>query len=194
MSTLTRAAASSIASGIPSRRWQREATASAFSPPSSNPGAACAARVANSRTDSASSDSSAGAPGTSLGRESDGTRQVTSPGTRSGSRLVASTVRFGAVAEQSLDEVRDRLDQVLAVVEQKQLPAIADVPGERDLRRPVGGQPRVQRLGDRGPDQLGLSERRQLHRPDPVGKVLPAAARRAAAPASSCRSRRLRSG
>ncbi len=76
------------------------------------------------------------------------------------------------MAEQSLGEARDRLDQVLAVVEQEQQPAIADVPGERDLRRPVGGQPRVQRLCDRRPDQLGLPERRQLDRPDPVGKVL----------------------
>ena len=42
-----------------------------------------------------------------------------------------------AVAEQRLDEVRDRLDQVLAVVEQEQLLAIADVPSEGDLRGAV---------------------------------------------------------
>ena len=62
---------------------------------------------------------------------------------------------------------------MLAVVEQEQLPAIADVPGEGDLRRPVGGEPGVQRLGDRRADQLGLAERRQLDRPDPVGEILP---------------------
>ena len=74
--------------------------------------------------------------------------------------------------EQRLDEMRDRLHQVLAVVEQQQLLAIADVPGERDLRGAVGGKPRVQGLGDRRPDQLGLAERRQLHRPDAVGEVV----------------------
>ena len=68
--------------------------------------------------------------------------------------------------------MRDGLHQVLAVVEQEQLLAIPDVPGERDLGGAVGGEPRVQGLGDRGPDQLGLAERRQLHRPDPVGEVL----------------------
>ena len=83
-----------------------------------------------------------------------------------------------AAAEQSLGEARDRLDQVLAVVEQEQLPAIADVLGEGDLRRPVGGEPGVQRLGDRRADQLGLAERRQLDRPDPVGEILPPLARK----------------
>jgi len=67
--------------------------------------------------------------------------------------------------------VRDRLDQVLAVVEQEQLPAIADMPGESDLRRPVGGQPSVQRLSDRRAYQVGLAERCQIDRPDPVGEA-----------------------
>ncbi len=77
-----------------------------------------------------------------------------------------------AAAEQGLGEVGDRLDQVLAVVEQEQLLAVADVSGEGDLRRPVGGEPGVQGLGDRRADQLGLAERRQLDRPDPVGEIL----------------------
>ena len=77
-----------------------------------------------------------------------------------------------AAAEQGLGEVGDRLDQVLAVVEQEQLLAIADVTGEGDLRRPIGGEPGVQGLGDRGADQLGLAECRQLDQPDPVGEIL----------------------
>ncbi len=80
----------------------------------------------------------------------------------------------GAAAEQRLDEVRDGIHQVLAVVEQEQLLAIADVPCEGDLGGAVGGEPRVQGLGDRRSDQPGLAECGQLHRPDTVGEVLPA--------------------
>ena len=61
---------------------------------------------------------------------------------------------------------------MLAVVEQEQLLAVADVSGEGDLRCPVGGEPGAQRLGDRRADQLGLAECRQLDRPDPVGEIL----------------------
>ena len=73
--------------------------------------------------------------------------------------------------EQRLDEMRDRLHQVLAVVQQKQLLAIADVSGKRDLRGAVGGKPRIQGLGDRRPDQLRLPECGQLHWPDAGGEV-----------------------
>ena len=93
-----------------------------------------------------------------------------------------------AVSQQRLDEMRDRLHQVLAVVEQKQLLAIADVSGDRDLRGAVRGKPRVQGLGDRRADQLGLPERGQLHRPDAVGEIAGPLARPAPARASSCRS------
>ena len=76
-----------------------------------------------------------------------------------------------AVSQQRLDEMRDRRHQVLTVVEQKQLLAIADVSGDRDLRGAIRGKPRLQGLGDRRADQLGLPERGQLHRPHAGGEI-----------------------
>ena len=74
-SAAARAAASSMASGMPSRRRQISATAPAASSAGSKPGRAAAARSQNSRSASAS----------------EGTRQATSSAQRSGSRLVART-------------------------------------------------------------------------------------------------------
>ena len=78
----TRAAASSIASGRPSRRAQISATAAASSLPTARSGRACRARSTNNSTASSASDN-------------DGTRQLSSPGTPMGSRLVASKVSPG---------------------------------------------------------------------------------------------------
>ena len=111
-STPTRAAASSIASGMPSSRRQISATAAAFS--SSD-------ELANARRDArrpARANSSA--RGSPVGSDSDGTRQSTSPAMCSGSRLVASTRRFGQARSSALGEPRAGADQVLAVVEHEQ--------------------------------------------------------------------------
>jgi len=81
VSCLQRAAASSIASGMPSSLRQISATAGALSSVRTSERFARRARSSNSRTASVSS--------------RDGTRHVTSPGTASGSRLVVSTDKCG---------------------------------------------------------------------------------------------------
>ena len=78
----TRAAASSMASGMPSSRRQISATVAALSSVTPNSGRAKRARSANSSTASSASGS-------------DGTRHVASPGTEIGSRLVTNSVSLG---------------------------------------------------------------------------------------------------
>ena len=88
-SARTRAAASSIASGMPSRRRQISVTVAALSSVIAKPGRARRARSLNNSIASSASDS-------------DGTPQLTSPGTRSGSRLVARIVTFEQAANMSV--------------------------------------------------------------------------------------------
>ena len=91
----TRAAASSIASGRPSRRRTISATATAFSAVSVNPWRTAMARSRNSRTASApaiSSRSVVPAAGTGSG----GTANSCSPAIRSGARLDTIIRSFGA--------------------------------------------------------------------------------------------------
>jgi hypothetical protein len=78
---------------MPSSRWHTSATATAFWGLSSNVGTAARTRSTNSRAAAYSVTRSAAGCGDGTG--SDGTRQVISPGTPSGPRLVASTVRLG---------------------------------------------------------------------------------------------------
>ena len=78
----TRAAASSIARGIPSRRSQISAITARSPSEGENAASAASARSQNSRTPSVAADN-------------DGTAHTRSPATPSGSRLVASTVTVG---------------------------------------------------------------------------------------------------
>jgi hypothetical protein len=61
---------------------------------------------------------------------------------------------------------------VLAVVQDQEQLAVPDVLRQGDLRRALGGQAHIQRLPDRGPDQLRLGESRQLHQPGSVWKPI----------------------
>ena len=79
----TRAAANSIASGIPSRRRQISTTAAALSSVTLKPGLAKRARSVNNSIAASAT-------------KSEGTRHVASPVTPIGSRLVASNVNLGA--------------------------------------------------------------------------------------------------
>src|SRR5215469_3361682 len=90
-STGSRAAASSMASGMPSSRRQILATAAAFASVTANPGTTCAARSANKLTagNRASSATLSGRP--ACGAGSGGTASTVSPSMVSASRLVAST-------------------------------------------------------------------------------------------------------
>ena len=80
---------------MPSRRTQISAIARVLTPPASKPGALSAARSQNSRPASQRRSSSSVRSSLGSGSDSDGTRQASSPGMWSGSRLVASTVRSG---------------------------------------------------------------------------------------------------
>ena len=84
----TRAAASSMASGTPSRRAQISPTAAALSSVTAKSGRAWRARSVNKSMASSASDS-------------DGTRQLTSPATPIASRLVASNVNRGAAPSRA---------------------------------------------------------------------------------------------
>ena len=95
-----RAAASSMASGRPSSRWQMEATSAAFSSVTWNDGRTSCARCSNSLTASEAARADAVRPGPAFGSESGGTSQLSSPSTPRASRLVASTVSAGQAASR----------------------------------------------------------------------------------------------
>jgi hypothetical protein len=94
VSALSLAAASSSASGMPSRRRQISRTAPALPASSENPGRASPARSQNSRTDSASAMAS-GSSSAGGGTVSGSTGQVASPATFSLVWLVARTRSAG---------------------------------------------------------------------------------------------------
>ncbi len=106
-SARTRAADSSMPSGMPSSVRHSRATDAVFSDVSVNPGRAPAARAANSRTASWAASSVLGA--SSGGRSSGGTRHTVSPRTRSGSRLVAMICSHGHRASSSCTSVAQSL-------------------------------------------------------------------------------------
>ena len=85
---MTRAAASSMASGSPSSLRAMAATAGAFSSSRVNPGTAAAARSANRRTDSQAASNAAVGRSSSSGTASGGTGHSCSPETRSDERLL----------------------------------------------------------------------------------------------------------
>jgi len=96
VSARARAAASSMASGMPSSCRQISTTAAAFPTVKAKPGRACAARSSKRRTASAAAASSGRRSVPWVGSPREGTRQVTSPSTPRGSRLVARTRTRGA--------------------------------------------------------------------------------------------------
>ena len=97
-SARTLAAASSMASGMPSRVRHSRATASALSLPSANPDRAAEARSANSCSASCRARSARDSGSRPACTDSGGTRHTVSPRTRSGSRLVAITRSDGQLA------------------------------------------------------------------------------------------------
>ncbi len=118
LNAATRAAASSIARGIPSRRTQISPTAPAFVSLSTNPGRAAWARSTNSRTAShsptlSSSDDS--------GSVSDASGQICSPATPKPSRLVAKSRTSGQARQDLGRETGDGTQLMLAVVQDQQL-------------------------------------------------------------------------
>ena len=150
-STRTRAAASSIARGSPSRRRVMRATLSAFSAVSSNSGTDSRARSTYSRTaavDEIASRSVAVGSGTSSG----GTRYSCSLVRRSGTRLVARIPSDRHRREQRA-ELRERAGQVLEVVDDDERRAVrpSRVRSPRQAPRPPAPRGRARRA-DRGED------------------------------------------
>ena len=113
----TRAAASSMARGMPSRRWQMAATAGALSSVMAKFGRAARARSVNSRTASeASRDSMSMAP---VPRARRGRAPAIPPrlAIPSGSREVARMHQAPATAHQRLGQGSGGGEHVLAVVQ-----------------------------------------------------------------------------
>ena len=90
------------------------------------PGRTAAARRANSRTDSYVDSEPRRACASGSGSASGGTGYSRSPASRSGMRLVASTVRLGAASSRA-PTIAARLDELLEVVEHEQQLAVAEV-------------------------------------------------------------------
>ena len=167
-----RAAASSTARGSPSRRRLSSATASALAGDSSKRASAAWARTTNSWTAGiaaklATVQDASSAPGTGKGR----TSTTCSRRSRSGSRLVARTVRLGTSRQQSV-EVRRGGQQMLQVVHHQQdrpLPEERRQRCEGILRRLLA---HPHHPGDRRHHQSGIGQRRQIHEPDAIREAL----------------------
>ena len=137
--TRSRAAASSMPSGMPSSRRQiRPASCTArSSQPSGTPWAA--ARSTSNRTASLAPIASASSP--SAGTPSDGTRYTCSPPMPSGSRLVASSATFGhprSSASASLAHVPMRCSQLSSTNSRRRPPTACrtvSATGRSGLRR-----------------------------------------------------------
>ena len=94
------AAASSIASGRPSSRWQMVSTAAAFWSVIRKDGRTSCARCSNSLTASEPASADAVGVGPPSGSDSGGTCQLSSPSTPRASRLVARMTRPGQAASR----------------------------------------------------------------------------------------------
>ena len=165
-----RAAASSIASGRPSRRTQISATAGAFSFVTSNPGFTARARSMNSATASycESCDSEGRLAGS--GRPSGGTGYSCSPDTCSALRLLVRTARFGQAARSSLTDAPapstcSKLSRTSSAASR---PEVVD---DALDRRPAATLGEAERLRDRRRHELRIGDRRELDEPDAVGVV-----------------------
>ena len=168
--TRSRAAASSMPSGMPSSRRQiRPASCTArSSQPSGAPWAA--ARSASSRTASLAPIASASSP--SAGTPSDGTRYTCSPPMPSGSRLVASSATFGhprSSASASLAHVPMRCSQ-LSSTNSRRRPPTACTTASATGRLRLQAHP--QHIRHRHPDQIRILERGQVGEPHPVARAV----------------------
>ncbi len=160
-STRRRAAASSIASGSPSSRWQISATATQLSA-RRNVGSTASARAVNRATDSNAVTSASAGCWAGSGAGSCGTGYTASPINPSGSRLVATIRRSGQAREQRVDHRRASGQHVFAVVQHQQQAPRREVGAQRLHRRPG----RLLRRAERGGDEVGQhgTVRRVRHR------------------------------
>ena len=132
-----RAAASSSAKGKPSSRRQSSATAVALSAVTAKWAAVARARCAKRATAGAARTASRSTT-SGDGTKRVGTARTCSSCSRKGARQVASTCTAGQPAEQRPDEVGDRGQDVLAVVEQEEALLRSETRDE-DVRRHRSG-------------------------------------------------------
>ncbi len=122
--------------------------------------------------------------------DSDGTRQVTSPATPIGSRLVASTVNLGAAASSAPSSSAQRVEQVLAVVQHHQHLTVGarTAAGCPSSNGRMVGQP--QRRATVTGTTSAIGDRCQIDVPHPVSEIAGHLLRRPAPPAGSYPHRR----
>ena len=172
-SARTRAAASSIASGIPSRRLQISSTVAEFASVTTKSGRTRRARSANRSIASSPIDS-------------DGTRNVTSPGTPSGSRLVASSRSAGQAPSSSVVSAADasrRCSQLSTTINTRRSPMARTTPL---YGRSAGLVGQTERTRDRDRDDLRMRDRRQVDVVHAVGEGARRCGQRSRRRAASC--------
>ncbi len=174
----TRAAASSIASGMPSRRWQISTTEATFDSPSVNAGSTVAARSANRRTasveaaSSMSSGASAVRPGSDAADRRAGQRLQLEHGLARGPRAPPGSwpgcAGPGACASSRSASVATPSTRCSALsssssrsLSARNAVTVAMRRDARDLRCAEGAR-------DLGRDLRRVAERRQLREPDAV--------------------------
>ena len=154
VSVPSQAAASSSASGMPSRREHIVRTAASPGP----------SRVSQGRTAPARSTNRASASSSASG----GTRQTASPGTASGSRLVVSTVTSGQARSTAVGHLGGALQHVLAVVQAQEHATVPQLHRHRPERAADGLHQHPGRRGDDLGDVGGVGHRAELDPPDTV--------------------------
>ncbi len=165
-----RAAASSIASGMPSSRRQISATACVFSGVSAKRGSTDSARATNSSiAPVGGASASPHGVGGGHGERAEAVHVLV----RSLQRLLAgdqhAQPRRGCA--QRVDERRDVVGEMLAVVERQQHPLWREHGGDGVGRRSIRAEHRVQNARHRRRHQRAIGQRRQLDPPDAVRKV-----------------------
>ena len=147
------------------------ATAAWLAAVSSNVPEAAAARSVNSETASfwRSWARDSAAPG--AGSASGGTGTTYSPGTESGSRLVAITRRPGAALIRSATSPAGRAGQVLAVVHDQQQVGVPQVVAEQGQRPGRGLVAQVEGRHDGVADQAGIGHLGQLDQPAAIAEA-----------------------
>ena len=185
--TGTRAAASSMANGMPSRRWQISATIGALAGVSSKAGATAIARSVKRRTESeaASASNDQAAPASRDGQAalrgacSCPGRHVRWHGQRRDldDRLARDAERFAtgghdrqrrAGLQQRLGQRGGGADDVLAVVEEQEHRLEAQVVGQADIDGRVRLVLDAERSGHLRGHRRWVGDRRQLDQPDAV--------------------------
>ena len=180
-----RAAASSIASGSPSRWRTILMTSSTLSGPSEKPGRAAMARWTKRRAAGASdADRRTGAL---IGDRERSDGHTCSPGSPSTSRLVARMVTSGHQLRMRSESDAIVAPEMLTVVEDEKRPAASQVLDQGLLNRKMLALLHIDRSGDRGRRSMWGRAPAPARRGTPRLRVRPTARLRAVSQAASCR-------